>query len=76
MYVLSQFGHQKNHQSEKGNYIFGETSDILKWMNSRCKIIGFSLSRQTDKTLPRTHFPTGYIFGKKRKKNNSSGKNW
>ena len=74
VYALSQFAKLRNLGSQKGNYVFGASSDFLKWTNTRCKIIGFHLSRQGDKNLPRTHFPTGYIITNKKKKEDNSGK--
>ena len=68
MYALAQFGKLRNMGGDKGNYVFGESSDFLRWTNTRCKSIGFNLSRQSDNSLPRTHFPTGYIIKNKKKR--------
>ena len=73
-YALSQFGKLRVKDSVSGRYVFGESSNFLNWTNARCKTIGFYLSHQSDKGLPRTQFPTGYIAVKK-KKDDSSGKN-
>jgi hypothetical protein len=72
IYAISAFKNLRNNEMTNSNYIFG--AKLIDWTNQRCKIIGFHLSTQSDRSLPRTHFPSGYLVKRSKNKEDTTGK--
>ena len=54
------------------NYVFPPKDQPV--INETCRTIGYKLQRQSDRSLPRTHFPSGYLPKLSNKKDQKTSK--